>query len=161
MEMGDAAFRRAREAFASRQFPARPAIGLNLTRWNGWSVLSSSPPIGLAFFHEYPHQRENGWTTSKSARRPSPRDHSENMRGCSTKPRGHAHAEAYRIWTNIEFQSGKSPEATRSPSSWRSGVRQVTTIANLAFICAQGGYSTLIRCGTCDGRATSVVRSEQ
>src|SRR6195256_3286729 len=54
-------------------------------------------------------------------------------------------AEAYRILrTNIEFNR-KSPQAnTISLVSGGPGEGKSTTIANLAFISAQGGYSTLI-----------------
>ena len=54
-------------------------------------------------------------------------------------------AEAYRILrTNIEFNR-KSPDAnTISIASGGPGEGKSTTIANLAFISAQGGYSTLI-----------------
>jgi capsular exopolysaccharide synthesis family protein len=54
-------------------------------------------------------------------------------------------AEAYRILrTNIEFNR-KSPDAnTISIVSGGPGEGKSTTLANLAFISAQGGYSTLI-----------------
>jgi capsular exopolysaccharide synthesis family protein len=54
-------------------------------------------------------------------------------------------AEAYRILrTNIEFNR-KNPEANAlSLVSGGPGEGKSTTIANLAFISAQGGYSTLI-----------------
>jgi capsular exopolysaccharide synthesis family protein len=54
-------------------------------------------------------------------------------------------AEAYRILrTNIEFNR-KNPQAnTISLVSGGPGEGKSTTIANLAFICAQGGYSTLV-----------------
>src|SRR6202022_1639312 len=54
-------------------------------------------------------------------------------------------AEAYRILrTNIEFNR-KSPDAnTISLVSGGPGEGKSTTIANLAYISAQGGYSSLI-----------------
>src|SRR5207253_5283614 len=54
-------------------------------------------------------------------------------------------AEAYRILrTNIEFNR-KSPDANSiSLVSGGPGEGKSTTLANLAFISAQGGYSTLI-----------------
>ena len=54
-------------------------------------------------------------------------------------------AEAYRILrTNIEFNR-KNPQAnTISLVSGGPGEGKSTTMANLAYICAQGGYSTLI-----------------
>ncbi|MEO7166655.1 MAG: polysaccharide biosynthesis tyrosine autokinase, partial [Chthoniobacterales bacterium] len=54
-------------------------------------------------------------------------------------------AEAYRILrTNIEFNR-RGPDAnTISFVSGGPGEGKSTTLANLAFVCAQGGYSTLI-----------------
>jgi capsular exopolysaccharide synthesis family protein len=58
---------------------------------------------------------------------------------------GSPDAEAYRILrTNIEFNR-KNPQAnTISLVSGGPGEGKSTTLANLAYICAQGGYSTLI-----------------
>src|SRR6266404_5177643 len=54
-------------------------------------------------------------------------------------------AEAYRILrTNIEFNRPNPEANTISLVSGGPGEGKSTTIANLAFICAQGGYSTLI-----------------
>ena len=54
-------------------------------------------------------------------------------------------AEAYRILrTNIEFNRANPEANTISLVSGGPGEGKSTTIANLAFICAQGGYSTLI-----------------
>jgi capsular exopolysaccharide synthesis family protein len=54
-------------------------------------------------------------------------------------------AEAYRILrTNIEFNRPNPEANTISFVSGGPGEGKSTTIGNLAFICAQGGYSTLI-----------------
>jgi capsular exopolysaccharide synthesis family protein len=54
-------------------------------------------------------------------------------------------AEAYRILrTNIEFNRPNPEANTISLVSGGPGEGKSTTIANLAYICAQGGYSTLI-----------------
>ena len=69
-------------------------------------------------------------------------------------------AEAYRILrTNIEFNR-KSPDSnTISLVSGGPGEGKSTTLANLAYICAQGGYSTLV----VDAETTTVLvgRSEK
>src|SRR5205823_14610688 len=54
-------------------------------------------------------------------------------------------AEAYRILrTNIEFNRANPDANTISIVSGGPGEGKSTTIANLVFICAQDGYSTLI-----------------
>jgi succinoglycan biosynthesis transport protein ExoP len=54
-------------------------------------------------------------------------------------------AEAYRILrTNIEFNRKSADANTISMVSGGPGEGKSTTIGNLAFICAQGGYSVLI-----------------
>ena len=69
----------------------------------------------------------------------------KNIRLLHKEPGDTPDAEAYRILrTNIEFNR-KSPEAnTISVASGGPGEGKSTTLANLAFISAQGGYSTLI-----------------
>jgi capsular exopolysaccharide synthesis family protein len=69
----------------------------------------------------------------------------KNIRLLHKEPGDTPDAEAYRILrTNIEFNR-KSPEAnTISVASGGPGEGKSTTIANLGFISAQGGYSTLI-----------------
>lgn len=54
-------------------------------------------------------------------------------------------AEAYRILrTNIEFKRKDASENAITVVSGGAGEGKSTTILNLAYICAQGGYSTLI-----------------
>ncbi len=54
-------------------------------------------------------------------------------------------AEAYRILrTNIEFNRKSADANTVSMVSGGPGEGKSTTLCNLAFICAQGGYSVLI-----------------
>ncbi|MGH7938991.1 MAG: CpsD/CapB family tyrosine-protein kinase, partial [Bryobacteraceae bacterium] len=69
----------------------------------------------------------------------------KNIKLLHEEPGDAPDAEAYRILrTNIEFNR-KSPDAnTISLVSGGPGEGKSTTIANLAFISAQGGYSTLI-----------------
>jgi succinoglycan biosynthesis transport protein ExoP len=124
-------------------FPARPRVGLNLTLG---ALVGLVVGLGLAFFIEYLD------TSVKTM------DDVETLLGVPVlaiipKGIGLLHkaegdtpdAEAYRILrTNIEFNR-RNPEAnTISLVSGGPGEGKSTTIANLAFICAQGGYSTLI-----------------
>ena len=69
----------------------------------------------------------------------------QNIKLLHKEPGDTPDAEAYRILrTNIEFNR-KNPEAnTISLVSGGPGEGKSTTLANLAFISAQGGYSTLI-----------------
>ncbi len=54
-------------------------------------------------------------------------------------------AEAYRILrTNIEFNKKGLEEITLTFVSGSAGEGKTTTMSNLAYICAQGGYATLM-----------------
>lgn len=123
--------------------PARPRVGLNLALG---ALVGLVLGIGLAFFIEYLD------TSVKTM------DDIESLLGVPVlaiipqgvkllyRERGDiADAEAYRILrTNIEFNR-VSPEAnTISFVSGGPGEGKSTTLANLAYICAQGGYTTLV-----------------
>jgi len=124
-------------------FPARPRVGLNLTLG---ALVGLVIGIGLAFFIEYLD------TSVKTM------DDVEGLLGVPVlaiipknikllhKAEGDTpDAEAYRILrTNIEFNRPNPEANTISLVSGGPGEGKSTTIANLAFICAQGGYSTLI-----------------
>ena len=124
-------------------YPARPRVGLNLTLG---ALIGLVIGIGLAFFIEYLD------TSVKTM------DDVESLLGVPVlaiipkninllhKMTGDApDAEAYRILrTNIEFNRPNPEANTISLVSGGPGEGKSTTIANLAFICAQGGYSTLI-----------------
>jgi capsular exopolysaccharide synthesis family protein len=123
--------------------PARPRVGLNLTLG---MLVGLVIGIGLAFFIEYLD------TSVKTM------DDVESLLGVPVlaiipkninllhKAEGDTpDAEAYRILrTNIEFNRANPEANTISLVSGGPGEGKSTTIANLAFICAQGGYSTLI-----------------
>ncbi|MDQ2868099.1 MAG: polysaccharide biosynthesis tyrosine autokinase [Verrucomicrobiota bacterium] len=124
-------------------YPARPRVALNLALG---ALVGLVLGLGLAFFIEYLD------TSVKTM------DDVESLLGVPVLaiiPQGVGilfreagdtpDAEAYRILrTNIEFNR-KNPEAnTISVASGGPGEGKSTTIANLAYICAQGGYSTLI-----------------
>jgi len=124
-------------------YPARPRVGLNLTLG---MLVGLVIGIGLAFFIEYLD------TSVKTM------DDVESLLGVPVlaiipKNIGLLHkmtgdapdAEAYRILrTNIEFNRPNPEANTISLVSGGPGEGKSTTIANLAFICAQGGYSTLV-----------------
>jgi succinoglycan biosynthesis transport protein ExoP len=123
--------------------PARPRVGLNLMVGMLAGLVLG---VGLAFFIEY---LDTSVKTMEDV---------ENLLGVPVlaiipkairllhkEPGDSPDAEAYRILrTNIEFNR-KNPQAnTISLVSGGPGEGKSTTMANLAFICAQGGYSTLI-----------------
>ncbi|MDB6146793.1 MAG: ywqD 2 [Spartobacteria bacterium] len=124
-------------------YPIRPRVGLNLMLG---ALVGLVVGLGLAFFIEY---LDTSVKTMEDV---------ENLLGLPVlaiipknihllhKDEGDTpDAEAYRILrTNIEFNR-KNPQAnTISLVSGGPGEGKSTTIANLAFISAQGGYSTLI-----------------
>ena len=123
--------------------PARPRVALNLMLG---ALVGLVLGVGLAFFIEYldtsvktMEDVENLLGVPVLAIIP------QGIRLLHKEPGDSPDAEAYRILrTNIEFNR-KNPQAnTISIVSGGPGEGKSTTIANLAFICAQGGYSTLI-----------------
>ena len=123
--------------------PAKPNVALHLALGG---VLGLMFGLGLAFFLEYMD------TTVKSL------DDVERYLGVPVlavvpKDVGVLHrcsgyspdAEAYRILrTNIEFNR-KSPDANcLSVVSGGAGEGKSTTMVNLAYVCAQGGYNVLL-----------------
>ena len=133
----------AKQVAEAPSYPARPRVGLNLTLG---MLVGLVIGIGLAFFIEYLD------TSVKTM------DDVESLLGVPVlaiipkninllhKAEGDTpDAEAYRILrTNIEFNRANPEANTISLVSGGPGEGKSTTIANLAFICAQGGYSTLI-----------------
>jgi polysaccharide biosynthesis transport protein len=124
-------------------FPARPRIVLNLTLG---ALVGLMVGLGLAFFIEY---LDTSVKTMEDVEHllgvPVLAIIPKNIKLLHREAGDIPDAEAYRILrTNIEFNR-KSPEAnTISLVSGGPGEGKSTTIANLAFVCAQGGYSTLI-----------------
>ncbi|MEY2546784.1 MAG: hypothetical protein QOG48_1901 [Verrucomicrobiota bacterium] len=124
-------------------FPARPRVGLNLLLGALVGVVIG---LGLAFFIEYLDTSVKTMEDVESLLgAPVLAIIPKNIRVLHKEPGDSPDAEAYRILrTNIEFNR-KNPQAnTISIVSGGPGEGKSTTIANLAFICAQGGYSTLV-----------------
>ncbi len=123
--------------------PARPRVGLNLMLG---ALVGLVMGVGLAFFIEY---LDTSVKTMEDVENllgvPVPAIIPQGIRLLHKEPGDSPDAEAYRILrTNIEFNR-KNPQAnTISLVSGGPGEGKSTTIANLAFICAQGGYSTLV-----------------
>ncbi len=124
-------------------FPARPRVALNLALG---ALVGLVLGIGLAFFIEYLDTSVKTMEDVESLLGvPVLAIIPRGIRMLHTERGDSPDAEAYRILrTNIEFNR-KSPQAnTISFVSGGPGEGKSTTLANLAFICAQGGYSTLI-----------------
>jgi succinoglycan biosynthesis transport protein ExoP len=122
---------------------ARPRVGLNLTLG---ALVGLVVGLGLAFFIEYLDTSVKTMEDVESLLGlPVLAIIPKNIRLLHKEPGDPPDAEAYRILrTNIEFNR-KNPQAnTISIVSGGPGEGKSTTIANLAFISAQGGYSTLI-----------------
>ncbi|GAA5145551.1 hypothetical protein GCM10023213_37290 [Prosthecobacter algae] len=123
--------------------PAKPNVALNLALGG---VLGLMLGVGLAFFLEYMD------TSVKSLDDVErflgvpvlaviPKDVAVLHRASGFNP----DAEAYRILrTNIEFNR-RNPDANCiTVTSGGAGEGKSTTLCNLAFVCAQGGYSVLL-----------------
>jgi polysaccharide biosynthesis transport protein len=123
--------------------PARPRVALNLVLG---ALVGLAVGLGLAFFIEY---LDTSVKTMEDVETllgvPVLAVIPQNIKLLHKELGDLPDAEAYRILrTNIEFNR-KSPDAnTISFVSGGPGEGKSTTLANLAFICAQGGYSTLI-----------------
>ena len=121
---------------------ARPRVGLNLMLGG---LVGLVVGLGLAFFIEYLDTSVKTMEDVESLLGvPVLAIIPKNIRLLHKEAGDSPDAEAYRILrTNIEFNR-KNPQAnTLSIVSGGPGEGKSTTIANLAFICAQGGYSTL------------------
>ncbi len=124
-------------------YAARPRVALNMALG---ALVGLALGIGLAFFIEY---LDTSVKTMEDVETllgvPVLAIIPRNIKLLHQEAGDTPDAEAYRILrTNIEFNR-KSPDAnTISLVSGGPGEGKSTTLANLAFISAQGGYSTLI-----------------
>jgi succinoglycan biosynthesis transport protein ExoP len=124
-------------------YAARPRVGLNLMLG---ALVGLVVGLGLAFFIEYLDTSVKTMEDVESLLGvPVLAIIPKNIRLLHKEAGDSPDAEAYRILrTNIEFNR-KNPQAnTISIVSGGPGEGKSTTIGNLAFICAQGGYSTLV-----------------
>jgi len=122
---------------------ARPRVGLNLMLG---AMVGLVLGLGLAFFVEYLDTSVKTMEDVESLLGvPVLAIIPKGIRLLHREAGDTPDAEAYRILrTNIEFNR-KTPESNAiSIVSGGPGEGKSTTIANLAFISAQGGYSTLI-----------------
>ncbi|MGI9087524.1 MAG: GumC family protein [Chthoniobacterales bacterium] len=124
-------------------YAARPRVGLNLALG---ALVGLIVGLGLAFFIEYLDTSVKTMEDVESLLGvPVLAIIPKNIKLLHTEPGDTPDAEAYRILrTNIEFNR-KNPEANAiSMVSGGPGEGKSTTLANLAFTSAQGGYTTLI-----------------
>jgi len=123
--------------------PARPRVALNLALG---ALVGLVVGVGLAFFIEYLDTSVKTMDDVEALLGvPVLAIIPQNIQILHRETGDTPDAEAYRILrTNIEFNR-KSPDAkTISIVSGGPGEGKSTTLVNLAFIAAQGGYSTLI-----------------
>jgi polysaccharide biosynthesis transport protein len=124
-------------------YASRPRVGLNLALG---ALVGLVVGLGLAFFIEYLDTSVKTMEDVESLLGvPVLAIIPKNIKLLHKEPGDSPDAEAYRILrTNIEFNR-KNPEANAiSMVSGGPGEGKSTTLANLAFTCAQGGYTTLV-----------------
>ena len=124
-------------------YAARPRVGLNLALG---ALVGLVVGLALAFFVEYLDTSVKTMEDVESLLGvPVLAIIPKNIKLLHKEPGDTPDAEAYRILrTNIEFNR-KNPEANAiSMVSGGPGEGKSTTLANLAFTSAQGGYTTLI-----------------
>ncbi len=124
-------------------YAARPRVGLNLALG---ALVGLVVGLGLAFFIEYLDTSVKTMEDVESLLGvPVLAIIPKNIKLLHKEPGDTPDAEAYRILrTNIEFNR-KNPEANAiSMVSGGPGEGKSTTLANLAFTSAQGGYTTLV-----------------
>ena len=123
--------------------PARPRVALNLMLG---ALVGLVVGLGLAFFIEYLDTSVKTMEDVESLLGvPVLAIIPKNIKLLHKEAGDTPDAEAYRILrTNIEFNRKNPGANTMSVASGGPGEGKSTTIANLAYISAQGGYSTLI-----------------
>ncbi len=123
--------------------PSSPKVPLNMAIGVAVGLLLG---VGLAFFIEY---LDTSVKTMEDVETmlgvPVLAIVPKNIKLLHKQPNDVPDAEAYRILrTNIEFNRKSADANTISLVSGGPGEGKSTTLSNLAFTCAQGGYSVLI-----------------
>ncbi len=123
--------------------PSSPKIWLNMTLG---ALLGLIVGVGLAFFIEYLDTSVKTMNDVEALLGvPVLSIVPKDIRLLHKQPGDVPDAEAYRILrTNIEFNRKSADANTLSMVSGGPGEGKSTTLCNLAYICAQGGYSVLI-----------------
>jgi capsular exopolysaccharide synthesis family protein len=124
-------------------YPSKPKVWLNMALA---VVVGLIVGIGLAFFLEYLDTSVKTMEDVESFLQvPVLAVVPQNIHLLVQTPEATADAEAYRILrTNVEFNRKTSDANTVTFVSGGAGEGKSTTLANLAFTFAQGGYNTLI-----------------
>ncbi|MEY3481476.1 MAG: hypothetical protein RIQ71_2251 [Verrucomicrobiota bacterium] len=124
-------------------FPAKPRVWLNMALA---VVVGLIVGVGLAFFLEYLDTSVKTMEDVESFLQvPVLAVVPQNIHLLVQTPDASADAEAYRILrTNLEFNRKSSDANTVTFVSGGAGEGKSTTLTNLAFTFAQGGYNTLI-----------------
>lgn len=123
--------------------PSSPLVWLNMVLG---AVVGLIVGVGLAFFIEYLDTSVKTMSDVETLLGvPVLAIIPRGIRLLHKQPGDIPDAEAYRILrTNIEFNRKSADANTVSMVSGGPGEGKSTTLANLAYICAQGGYSVLI-----------------
>ena len=123
--------------------PSKPKVWLNMALA---VVVGLIVGVGLAFFLEYLDTSVKTMEDVESFLQvPVLAVVPQNIRLLVQTPEASVDAEAYRILrTNVEFNRKSSDANTVTFVSGGAGEGKSTTLANLAFTFAQGGYNTLI-----------------
>jgi succinoglycan biosynthesis transport protein ExoP len=124
-------------------FPSKPKVWLNMALA---TVVGLIVGIGLAFFLEYLDTSVKTMEDVESfLQAPVLAVIPQNIHLLAQTPDASVDAEAYRILrTNLEFNRKSSDANSVTFVSGGAGEGKSTTLANLAYTFAQGGYNTLI-----------------
>ncbi|MFM8655665.1 MAG: GumC family protein, partial [Chthoniobacterales bacterium] len=124
-------------------FPSKPKVWLNMALA---VVVGLIVGVGLAFFLEYLDTSVKTMEDVESFLQvPVLAVIPQNIHVLVQTPDASVDAEAYRILrTNLEFNRKSSDANTVTFVSGGAGEGKSTTLANLAYTFAQGGYNTLI-----------------